>query len=459
MYSTSASDYGRPALPARSVGRAFGNTGRAFISTGNAIADRGNTMGALADRGNAMGASMPDAMRPPSPPRARQPARQPQPQRQQRHDPRSDHEGKSAGPPPPPPSPPPAASNDLFEFISAVGGASTVAFHLRGEGRLALMVAANSGRPGGSVGVPGGIDASKVHCGHRTQEESLVANFLHSAAPNDAQMQETIFNSAVGGAWGLPDFQHRGGGIGGIGGGGGRGGPTDRYMTIQRYDYVNTTDPRAFAHPAHVVENAWMSPLSPDGLRFRDDKRFEADLVFVAGPNASDKGGPNGSMQRTANRLAQSRTRDGHAFFREGQRHALRAGLDAMIKRGVDVALVARLSCGIYAGPWRDTADADFETVLGEVLREDLRGKRRRDHFRRVVVPMLKSPPRSSSFQHSSPSGSRSAPSCECTQCQRPRCSRPDGRGYFSHCGDSCRHGRCMHGKGGKGGKVRGYGR
>ena len=113
-----------------------------------------------------------------------------------------------------------------------------------------------------------------------------MANFLHSTAPNDARMQEATFNSAIGGKWGLPDMSAvgPGGGGGGIGSGRGigvRGGgrrTADRYMTLQRHDYVNTTDPRAFAHPAHVVEKAWMSPLSPDGRRFSDDKRFEADL-------------------------------------------------------------------------------------------------------------------------------------------------------------------------------------
>jgi len=365
MYTTSASTIGRQTIGVLTF---------PFLFASNAMADMTNSAG---DRFN---------------PRAAQP-------HQQRRAPRSRQSTTSArrgvggaG----------GGGGDLFEFISAVGGASTVAYDLRSEGRLGIMVAANSGRPGGSVGVPGGIDASQVHCGHRTQEESLVANFLHSTAPNDAQMQEATFNSMIGGKWGLPDMSvvvvKPGGGGGGIGSGRGivgRGGgrrAADRYTTLQRYDYVNTTDPSAFAHPAHVVEKAWMSPLSPDGRRFSDDKRFEADLVFVAGPNASDAGGPNGSMQRTANRLAQSRTREGHQFFREGQRHALRAGLDAMIDKGVDAALVARLSCGIYAGPWRDRVDADFEAVLSEVLSENLGGKRRRDHFCRVVVPMLKSP-------------------------------------------------------------------
>jgi hypothetical protein len=182
--------------------------------------------------------------------------------------------------------------------------------------------------------------------------------------------------------------------------------------------------------------------------------------------------------------------------------------------------------------------------VLNEVLCEDRGGKRRRDHFRRVVVPMLKSPSRSSqpsphsagSSSHSGPNpraysksgsgptcpcsgrnvrptcplhgsraaiggqgglasgshlsvlhsggvhsslrqggqggrgtqaashgpGAKAAPSCSCFGCQRPRCSRPGGHGFFTHCGDSCRFGQCNHGnsssQGGGGSGVGGLG-
>ena len=36
-------------------------------------------------------------------------------------------------------------------------------------------------------------------------------------------------------------------------------------------------------------------------------------------------------------------------------------------------------------------------------------------------------------------------PTCPCTGCDRPRCSRGRRGGYFSHCGDKCRKARCGH--------------
>ena len=52
-------------------------------------------------------------------------------------------------------------------------------------------------------------------------------------------------------------------------------------------------------------------------------------------------------MARTLN------VRAGHdyGFFRASVAVALRVGLDALLTAGCTVALVARLSCGIYAGP------------------------------------------------------------------------------------------------------------
>ena len=40
--------------------------------------------------------------------------------------------------------------------------------------------------------------------------------------------------------------------------------------------------------------------------------------------------------------------------------------------------------------------------------------------------------------------GGGGAPSCACVACTRPRCAKKGG-GFYSHCGDSCRHGRCGH--------------
>ena len=47
--------------------------------------------------------------------------------------------------------------------------------------------------------------------------------------------------------------------------------------------------------------------------------------------------------------------------------------------------------------------------------------------------------------QWEKPTGVPAAPSCSCIECHRPRCSRPGGGGYFTHCSDSCRFGLCNH--------------
>jgi ubiquitin C len=47
--------------------------------------------------------------------------------------------------------------------------------------------------------------------------------------------------------------------------------------------------------------------------------------------------------------------------------------------------------------------------------------------------------------QWKKPTGAPAAPSCLCIGCQLPRCSRPGGHGFFTHCSDSCRFGLCTH--------------
>eukprot|EP00658_Telonema_sp_P-2_P001117 TRINITY_DN10422_c0_g1_i1.p2 TRINITY_DN10422_c0_g1~~TRINITY_DN10422_c0_g1_i1.p2 ORF type:complete len:167 (+),score=34.18 TRINITY_DN10422_c0_g1_i1:417-917(+) len=63
------------------------------------------------------------------------------------------------------------------------GGACSLAVRLkleRPELKVGLMVAANSGRPGGSCGVRGGVRA--VHPRHSTQEEDVVSSWLIATA-------------------------------------------------------------------------------------------------------------------------------------------------------------------------------------------------------------------------------------------------------------------------------------
>ena len=80
-------------------------------------------------------------------------------------------------------------------------------------------------------------------------------------------------------------------------------------------------------------------------------------LVFVSGPNAHMSGKDSvGSMARTFSRKAHK----DYAFFRSGVTSALRAGLDAMIAHHCDVALIARVSCALYAGNHTSVINTEF---------------------------------------------------------------------------------------------------
>ena len=69
----------------------------------------------------------------------------------------------------------------------------------------------------------------------------------------------------------------------------------------------------------------------------------------------------------------------------------LRTSLDAMILAGDDIALVARVSCGTYAGPHRTVIDAEFCAMVDEILMEPLQDglPQRGQYFDSVVIPML----------------------------------------------------------------------
>ena len=102
-------------------------------------------------------------------------------------------------------------------------------------------------------------------------------------------------------------------------------------------------------------------------------------------------------------RWSKEKVPGGYNFFRGSVKAALRAGMDAMIQDGCDVALLARISCGIYSGPYYQKINADFKAIVTELLSEELEVLRddidavhireaalpRGCYFTKVVVPML----------------------------------------------------------------------
>jgi hypothetical protein len=104
------------------------------------------------------------------------------------------------------------------------------------------------------------------------------------------------------------------------------------------------------------------------GQRFYDvHDQYPTSLVFVAGPNCGARGhDARSTMTRTFNPHAEA----DYKLFRGGVKAALYAGLMAMARLGIEVALLAHVSAGIYAGPHRAMLHADFVDIVNELLED-----------------------------------------------------------------------------------------
>ena len=78
----------------------------------------------------------------------------------------------------------------------------------------------------------------------------------------------------------------------------------------------------------------------------------------------------------------------------------MRASLDAMMREGCEIALLARISCGIYAGQHRQRINDEFLDIVNELLAEPIGtladetgepiGTSTRGHyFEPVLIPLI----------------------------------------------------------------------
>jgi hypothetical protein len=118
---------------------------------------------------------------------------------------------------------------------------------------------------------------------------------------------------------------------------------------------------------------------------FNSKETFNATLVFVAGPNMGAGRSTIGSTART--RLPESTTYD---IFKEGVTSAVRTGLDAMVMEGVQVAFIAQVSCGLYAGQkYKTRIREEFVNLVNGLLQESVGTKRRGNYFKDVILVKL----------------------------------------------------------------------
>lgn len=224
----------------------------------------------------------------------------------------------------------------------AVGYARALYLTLAINEKIGLMIAGNNGRPGGSVGeglgsipiVSQGMVDSGVLGKLKTQEESVVSDWLDAVAGSDHEARSRVFRSTICGLWGQKA----------------RGSPE----TIQGVNYKTSTDARDYDR-AWVVRDA----------NLEHDGKCTATLVFVAGPNANGSAGnTGGSMRETFSQKAH----DEYPFFKKCVSLSTRAGLLAMREENVTHALVAYVSGGLYAGKHEKQIRAEFKELVEQLV-------------------------------------------------------------------------------------------
>jgi hypothetical protein len=281
--------------------------------------------------------------------------------------------------------PPDGRGESILSHVVEVGGLQNVGCSCYSTQSVGVLVAANSGRPGGSCGWGsgcGGVSSRQLHARHTTMEEDIVANWLLTHAFNSAggvaapsaEELDRCANGAfrcIHNAWGLRRESRTGN------------------VTRQGVDYTRDGVEGVDYADVWVVPGVRLSRKEScecSGQRWFDHSdQFEASLYFAAAPNAGPIGTSAGSMARTFNRRAS----EDEEHFMDGVRWALRASLCAMAKDGVHVVLLPLLGGGVYGGRWGGSGYRQrFIYLVKQVLEEKIAGRSAclQDYFNHVVI-------------------------------------------------------------------------
>jgi len=188
-----------------------------------------------------------------------------------------------------------------------------------------VMIAGNAGRPLGMLNKKGRIDFSKVyHSSFHTQEESVLQYIIlqlrqQGKTENDInKLFKPILES-----WGFSHDDHK------------------STMTKQGFDYTVARD------------------MAPYDIAYTLDLGSFV-ICWVFGPNANGSvGTPTGSMQRTYSGFASNK----YYYFSNAIYTAINAGVNAL-KNKVKTIILAGVSTGVYAGPWKQQIRRDYNNIL-----------------------------------------------------------------------------------------------
>jgi hypothetical protein len=260
--------------------------------------------------------------------------------------------------------------------------------------RIGSIVAGNAGRPGGATGGKDGVVANAVRFGHNTMEEDIVSNWLLTStggARNKKTTWDTEFTK-IKDRWGLKNPS----------------GDGSDQNTIQGVNFNNKLKPSDYYQawgPFDVTVSKQIYTGSQPTYDYKTPK-IPICLVFVAGPNNSIAGAPNymniltkdirGSTNPTewhsVRRTFDGSVKNDYNYYKNGIANAIMAGLDKMIEHKIDVAIIPRVGCGIYAGEWATQINDDFLGLVQIVASEKYKNKNnknnkpRTSYFRRISV-------------------------------------------------------------------------
>jgi len=251
--------------------------------------------------------------------------------------------------------------------------------------KVGVLVASNPGRPGGSLGKMDGtgLDGDYTRTNFTTQEESVVASWLQAEQNNSARSR-VQFNANDTFRRNLGDLVRNGRPWG----------MCTPYNSIS----VRTIQGRDFTIPFHdsngrpkenQIENYKFaySLINKPLYNIYQNKCKNVDLVFVYGPNVAAEGSEQGSMSRT--KVKEYRYDLDYDIFRRSVKQALKSGLIKMALNGVKVAILARVSGGIYSGNRRtsNSINSQYEDIIKEILNEQFQGRLIKSYFDKIILP------------------------------------------------------------------------
>ena len=224
--------------------------------------------------------------------------------------------------------------------------------------KVGIGIAGNPGRLWGACGdYKGGVIPGEIRPDHTTQEESVVSNAVFTTG-------KIVLNQSAGQEWstkwwGLLKPKK----------------PYDHF-THQKVNYTKGVDHHLKYYKAVSADT---SICSETNQQWDKTIQMPVTLVVVAGPNNGCRGRDpaTSSMTRTIDPFAKNYT-----YFRSCVVSALAAMLDEMYVRGVEVALIPGVSCGIYAKEHKDRIRSEFLVLIEEALH--YRGVNREGRFQQV---------------------------------------------------------------------------